>query len=118
NQKGLIAETAIVHAALKVGIGVARPMNDERYDLIFDVGSDLVRVQCKWAVIRSGALIVRCVSRRRAADGFVTRSYGRDEIDAIAAYCAEIDRCFYVPLDVLRRERGISLRVIPPRNHQ
>ncbi len=38
NQKGLIAETAIMHEAAKLGIGVARPLDDERYDLILDLG--------------------------------------------------------------------------------
>jgi PD-(D/E)XK nuclease superfamily protein len=50
NQEGAIAETAIVHAAVKLGIGLFKLISDgERYDLIFDVGSRLLRVQCKWA---------------------------------------------------------------------
>jgi len=47
NQKGAVAETAIAHEAIKLGIGVYRPLCDERYDLIFDLGPTLVRVQCK-----------------------------------------------------------------------
>jgi hypothetical protein len=38
NQKGLVAETAVVHTAVKLGVGVARPLDDERYDLILDLG--------------------------------------------------------------------------------
>jgi hypothetical protein len=50
DQKGAIAESAIVHAAIKLGIGVYRPLSDgERYDLIFDLGERLERIQCKWA---------------------------------------------------------------------
>ena len=44
NQKGLI-----VRVAVELGIGVARPLDDERYDLILDTGPELLRVQCKWA---------------------------------------------------------------------
>jgi hypothetical protein len=40
DQKGAIAETAIVHTAIKLGIGVAKPIADERYDLIFDFGGN------------------------------------------------------------------------------
>ena len=48
DQKGAVAETAVVHAATKLGIGVYKPVSDgERYDLIFDLGAELVRVQCK-----------------------------------------------------------------------
>ena len=53
DQKGAIAESAIVYAATKLGIGVYRPVCDgERYDLIFDLGGLLERIQCKWAPTR------------------------------------------------------------------
>jgi hypothetical protein len=51
NQNGVVAETAVIHAAVKLGIGVWIPvLGHERYDLILDVASRLVRVQCKTAV--------------------------------------------------------------------
>ncbi len=50
NQKGAIAESAIVHEAIKLGIEVYRPVSEGgRFDLIFVLGDRLVRVQCKWA---------------------------------------------------------------------
>ena len=86
DQKGAIAESAIVHAAIKLGIGVFRPLSDgERYDLILDLRPRLVRVQCKWASHHGDVLIVRCYSCRRARDGLLKRAYSSDEIDAIAA---------------------------------
>jgi hypothetical protein len=36
DQKGAVSEMAIAHAALELGIGVSRPLGDQRYDLIFD----------------------------------------------------------------------------------
>jgi hypothetical protein len=36
DQKGAIAEACIAAEAIKLGIGVFRPLADERYDLIFD----------------------------------------------------------------------------------
>ena len=98
DQKGAIAESAIVHAATKLGIGVYVPFSDgERYDLIFDLGRRLVRVQCKWAPRQGDVVIVRAYSCRRTADGLRRRGYGAEEIDAIAAYCPELDRCYYLP---------------------
>ena len=86
DQKGAIAETAIAHAATKLGIGVYKPVTEgRRCDLIFDLGTKLVRVQCKWASRRGDVLGVRCYSSRRSASGFLKRSYTSDEVDAIAA---------------------------------
>jgi hypothetical protein len=50
DQKGVLAEQAIVFESLKLGVGVFQPLGDERYDLILDLRPDLLRVQCKWAV--------------------------------------------------------------------
>jgi hypothetical protein len=45
DQKGAVAETAIVHAATKLGIDVYTPVGEGgRYDMIFDVEDRLVRV--------------------------------------------------------------------------
>jgi PD-(D/E)XK endonuclease len=93
DQKGAIAETAIALAAVELGVGVSRPIGDERYDLIFDLRPELVRVQCKWATRYGDVMIVRCNSSRRNADGLLRTFYKADEIDAIAAYYpAEISR--------------------------
>jgi len=69
DQKGVVAEMAIAHAALELGVGVSRPLGDQRYDLIFDFGAKLLRVQCKWASRHGDVVIVRCYSARRNADG-------------------------------------------------
>ncbi|MGL6279613.1 MAG: group I intron-associated PD-(D/E)XK endonuclease, partial [Gaiella sp.] len=37
DQRGVIAETAVVREAIRRGIGVSRPIGPERYDLIFDL---------------------------------------------------------------------------------
>jgi hypothetical protein len=55
DQKGAIAESAIVHAAVKLGVGVYKPLVEGgRYDSILDARSTLLRVQCKWAPIDRG----------------------------------------------------------------
>ena len=73
-QKGAIAEAAVIHAAMKLGIAVWRPVCDgQRYELIFDVGARLVRVQVKWAVQRGDVVVVRCYSCRRTRKGMLRR---------------------------------------------
>jgi hypothetical protein len=117
DQKGAIAETAIALAAIKLGIGVFRPIGDERYDLIFDLRPELCRVQCKWATRYGDVVVVRCYSNRRAREGLVRRLYTADEIDAFAAYSHELDRCFFLPIDRFSRNE-VRLRLQPARNNQ
>jgi hypothetical protein len=118
DQKGAIAEAAIACAAIKLGIGVFRPLADERYDLIFDLRPELLRVQCKWAARRKGVLTINCVSSRRTAEGFRRRTYSPEEVDAIAAYCLELDRCFLIPIGRVAHRAAIALRIDACRNNQ
>ena len=118
DQKGVIAETAITHAAVKAGIGVALPLAPQRYDLVFDVGGRLLRIQCKWATRVAEVVIVRGYSFRRTRNGFVQRAYTAAEIDAVAAYCREIDSCYLLPVGALGPSGTIQLRLAPARNNQ
>jgi PD-(D/E)XK endonuclease len=54
NQKGLTAETAVTAECIRLDLGVAKPIDDERYDLILDLRPRLLRVQCKWASLQDG----------------------------------------------------------------
>jgi hypothetical protein len=118
HQRGAVAETAIVHAAVKLGIGVAKPVADERYDLIFDFGESLVRVQCKLARRRGEVVVVRCYSARRSPTGLLKRTYAVGEIDAFAAFCPELDRCYYLPYERVAGQTQVDLRLSRCRNNQ
>ena len=119
DQKGAVAEAAIVLAATKLGIDVYKPVREGgRYDVIFDLEPKLVRVQCKWASRNGDVLVVRCYSCRRAREGMRKRAYTRDEIDAIAAYSIETDRCYLLPLSDIYRQTAIQLRLGPTANNQ
>jgi hypothetical protein len=95
NQKGAIAEAAVALHALRHGIGVLRPVAEgARYDLVFEIGSQFLRVQCKWAVRHGETVLVRARTCRRARGGRLVRGrYTAEEIDLVAGYCAELDRC-------------------------
>ncbi len=119
DQKGAIAELAIARSAAELGVGVFKPLTEgERYDLIFDLRPELVRVQCKSAVLRGSVLKIPCYSVRRSRNGFVKRYYSAGEIDAIAAYNAALDRCFYISLAQLPGRSCLQLRLEPCRNNQ
>ena len=46
------------------------------------------------------------------------RIYTSDEIDAFVAYCAELDTCYFLPLDIFGEPSAIQLRLAPTRNNQ
>ena len=119
DQKGAIAEACICAAAIKLGIGVLKPLTDgHRYDLVFDIPGRLVRVQCKWAPLKAGVVTVRLYSSRRTANGHLRLAYTAGEIDAVAAYCPDLDRCFYLPSERLDGHYQVSLRLVSSRNNQ
>jgi PD-(D/E)XK endonuclease len=118
NQKGAIAENAVIRECILHGIGVAVPIDDERYDLILDLTPELLRVQCKWATRHDEVVLIRCYACRRGPNGLLVRGYTSDEIDAYAAYCHELGVCYLLPVDDFSGRRGISLRLSPSRNNQ
>ena len=113
-----MAELAIALAAIELGIGVYHPYGDERYDLIFDLRPQLVRVQCKWARCRDNVVLVACYRNRRTAHGLLRRTYTRDEVDAFAIYCHETRCCYFLPFDSIPPSGQIHLRLREARNNQ
>jgi PD-(D/E)XK endonuclease len=86
--------------------------------MIFRLASRLLRIQCKWAAHQGDVVSVRCVSCRRGREGFIRRLYTADEIDACAAYCTDIDRCFILPIARFPAQSTVRLRLGPTRNNQ
>lgn len=119
SQKGAVAEAEIVAAAAHLGLVVLRPLCDgARYDLGIDVGQSILRVQCKWASRRGDVLTVHCTTSRHTPQGYVRTRYSGDEVDALAVYSAETDRCYLLPIADVERRSAISLRLRPTANNQ
>lgn len=120
SQKGGLAELKIAAAAADLGIDVYRPMIDgARCDLVFDVAGRLLRVQCKWAALKDELVVVRMrTSRHSPSRGYVTTTYSSSEVDGIAAYCRDLDRCFYLPIEEFEHRAFAYLRMTPARNGQ
>ena len=45
-------------------------------------------------------------------------TYGLDEVDAVAVYCQELKRCYWLPIEVVAGRRALSLRLEPAANNQ
>jgi PD-(D/E)XK endonuclease len=118
-EKGAIAEAKIYAAAVEAGIVVARPLTEgRRYDLIFDLGTKLLRVQCKTAPRQGEVIVLRNVTNRCTPSGYVRTRYAATEVDGIAAYCPELDECFYMPIEDVEGKAAVHLRLAPARNGQ
>ena len=114
NQKGAIAEAEIAAAAIRLGVPVLRPVHEHgRYDLGFELGGRILRVQCKWASLDREAGVVKMslhTSRRSPTGGYIRTSYGEHEVDLVAGYCADLDRCYLLPITLVAGRRAIYLR--------
>src|SRR4051794_4062544 len=118
NEKGNIAEMVIAAEATKLGIPVYRPMTEHgRTDLVLEIAGRLWRVQCKWGrLIRDGTVISVTTesSYFSPGSGYVRTKYVRTEIDLLAVYCGELDRCYLLPLEFVADRRAVWLRLEGP----
>jgi PD-(D/E)XK nuclease superfamily protein len=118
-QKGNIAEAKLAAAAIELDIGVSRPLCEgQRYDLIFDLHPQLLRVQCKWAVRKGDVVVVRICTSRCTPNGHVRTKYDSSEVDAIGAYCPELDACYLLPMVEFDGQGYAHLRLTRARNKQ
>ena len=119
NVAGNVAELRIQAELASLGLPVMCPVTEhERYDLVVECDHRFLRVQCKSASLRGDVVCVRLVSSRRGPNGFIRRGYSEDEIDAVAAYCAGNETCYWLPVDLVAGRNQIVLRLLPPRNGQ
>ena len=109
NHKGNVAEADIAAEAIKLGVPVLKPLVEHtRYDLVFDLGQRLLRVQCKWAPLTGDVVSVNAdeqLATRAEAVRFCA-TYIADEIDAVAVYCEDSRRVLSLPGRDVRRQCG------------
>ncbi len=90
-----------------------------RYDLAFDLGDRILRVQCKWARLIDGAVEVRGQTCRHSpVQGYVRTTYAASDVDLVAAYCSELDRVYAIPIAEFEGRRLLRLRATRARNNQ
>ena len=121
NLKGNIAEVAVAFAAVKLGVPVFKPVAEHgRADLVLEIDDRLYRVQCKWGRLgRDGDVIcVGVESNRCTSGGYVRTRYERGEVELLAVYCGELDRCYLLPQSLFVGKRAVQLRLEPPKNGQ
>src|SRR4051812_32022575 len=119
SHKGAIAETAITAAAVELGLFVLRPVQEGcRYDIAFDLDHGLLRIQCKWGRMQGDIIVVATRTSRHTPRGYIFTTYSKQEVDAIAVYCASLKRCFLLPIEEVAGISYVHLRLTPARNNQ
>jgi PD-(D/E)XK endonuclease len=120
NQKGNVAELAIAKEAAELGLTVLKPLTEhERYDLVIGIAGKLLRVQCKWARCNGSVVLVAArTSYFSPTKGYVRSSYTGSQIDAVAAYCGSLERCYLLPIDLISGQGTIHLRLTEAKNNQ
>jgi hypothetical protein len=120
SQKGAVAELEFACEALKLGLRVYRPVAEGgRCDLILGVEDRLIRVQCKLGVRIGEVVSIRTTTSCRApGGGYIRRGYSEDEVDALGAYCPEVDKSYLVPMSLATHRKQIYLRLSPAKNRQ
>jgi hypothetical protein len=100
NRKGAIAEAEVARAAAWAGMSVFVPVADHgRADLILATDNELLRIQCKWGTFDNGVIRARLgTSRYTPSCGYVRTTYGPSEVDAIAIFCAALNKCYLLPI--------------------
>lgn len=106
-------EARILHALLERGYSVSVPFGDnDRYDLVVDTGSTLLRVQCKTDWLEGECVRFKTGSQT-TVDGETRVVDYADGIDAFAVRCADSGALYWVPVEEAGRKRTY-LRVADP----
>jgi PD-(D/E)XK endonuclease len=106
----------VLAGLLRQGRSVLLPFGDgHRYDLAFDEGGRLVRVQCKTGRVRAGAVRFSTASKDRAS-GTLRRHY-RGDVDFFGVYCPTNRKVYLVPVDQVGDVEA-HLRLVPALNAQ
>ncbi len=101
--RGDIAEQAAILQALKHGWGVLKPVGDRLpYDLVFDVGAALVKVQvkCAWFDQQRGNYVVDNRRTKTNRRWMVRETYDPSDFDFALAYIEELDLFYVFPVEV------------------
>src|SRR4051794_30130727 len=113
-QRGNQAEAAVLAGLVDLDLIVSVPFGDgQPYDLLVDVGTAILRVQCKCSREDGGCVVFKSCSTDH---GLGPRDY-RGLADVFGVYFPPTRAVFIVPVQDVPR-RVTALRLAPARNNQ
>lgn len=119
NSKGALAEAKVLADLSEKGFRVAPVLGDMPFDIVvIDKKYNLYKVQVKHAKTRKGGGLRVKGSYRTSVNGKqLTRKYSLNEVDVIAVYNPDKDKCYYIPYNEAEKnyEGKLVLRVNTPK---
>ena len=100
--KGDIAEQATILYALKQGWGVLRPIGDRLpYDLVFDIGEKLVKIQVKsaWLDEKTKNYVVDTRRTKTNRKQMIRDVYDKSDFDFVVVYIESLEIFYVIPVD-------------------
>ena len=114
---GDVSQSQVMTALLSRGATVLMPFGDNaRYDLVVEENARFIRIQCKTARIRNGAIVFAVASSQYHRGG-KRRDY-RGQADAFGVFCPDNECTYIIPAHDLPLAREAKLRLTRPRNSQ
>lgn len=112
-QTGDETEARIIAALIGEGYSVSVPFGDnDKYDLVVDTDSRLLRIQCKTGWIEDEVIRFKTASKT-TTDGDVTMNDYDGEIDAFAVRCKDNRELYWVPIEDVGK-KSTYLRLSEP----
>ncbi len=116
-QVGDETEARIVAALIEKGYSVAIPFGEnDKYDLLVDIGSEIRRVQCKTGWIEDDVVRFKTASKT-TIDGEITMVGYDGAIDAFAVRCRETNDLYWVPIEDAGNRSTYLRRTEPEIDH-
>ncbi len=114
---GNISEAMVLAALVRTGKDVLIPWGDNlRYDMAYDDGGQLIRVQCKTARGLNNGSVSFAASSSYSHRGGKKKDY-RGQIEFFGVYCPLTQQVYLVPVDDVGVSNAI-LRIEPSGNNQ
>lgn len=92
NLKGGSSEARVAHEFMELGIAVSRPMSDVPYDLLADLGDEILRVQVKTGWVKDGCIDFNTSAVYKGEKQY----YEEGDIDGYAVYSKDTDKVYWV----------------------
>ena len=119
-QKGNVGEAKCLAKMIELGVPVSLPFGDnERYDMIIEHNGHLEKIQVKYSSVQynDGSTCFKlCSSTNHTTNKHYT-TYEND-IDAFLLYNVKSDEVYYLPIDMVKNKKSITVRISSSKNGQ
>ena len=115
-RKGEIGKLKVQLRATELGFLVSIPAVEGRYDLVFDDGKRMYRVQVKYCDKRSTEGSVELDLRKQCRGQGKRKAYTGGEIDVVVVYLPVTNKCYWFDTGQFDGVKSLTIRFDTPKN--